>query len=186
MQCRPCLERCHTPPIGPCHAGVPEPHEVKARDNEDSAVLVATKASYNEIISHYPEHSDIIHTNMLMQFGLDRNGDDLRTTSTEHQSDDEGYAQLRGAIKAWTHSLYHANICIIPHGALTCPRVGIAGRVGHVKTVSLLLFTWHHLQIIVPVLALILKPVRWLCSQNQACFVGERRHFCEVDISTRK
>lgn len=62
-------------------------------------MLVANKASYDEVISHYPEHSDIILTNMLVQFGLDRNGSNLDTTIVDQQADDDGYAQLRGAIQ---------------------------------------------------------------------------------------
>eukprot|EP00892_Ulva_mutabilis_P004198 jgi/Ulvmu1/214/UM001_0218.1 len=79
--------------------GVPEPHDVRARQSEDSAVLVATKASFDQVISHYPEHSDVILTNMLMQFGLDRDGSNLGTSFADQQADDEGYAHLRGAIQ---------------------------------------------------------------------------------------
>lgn len=63
-------------------------------------MLVATKASYDDVISHYPEQHEVILTNMLMQFDLGRNGDDIGTTTTGDQpADAEGSTQLRGAIQ---------------------------------------------------------------------------------------
>lgn len=86
---------------GNCSAGVPEPYDVRARANENSAILVATKAGYDEAISHYPEQSDVVLTNMLSQFGLTRTGNDTGATASDQQADAEGYTHLRGAIKVW-------------------------------------------------------------------------------------
>lgn len=72
---------------------------MRARADDNSAILVATKAGYDDAISHYPEQSDVVLTNMLLQFGLTRTGDDMDATASDHQADAEGYTQLRGAIK---------------------------------------------------------------------------------------
>lgn len=80
-------------------AGVPEPYSIKARANEESAVLVITKADFDDVISHYPEQSDIILTNILVQYGLTRDGEDLGVKGFDQHADEDGYVQLRGAIK---------------------------------------------------------------------------------------
>lgn len=88
-------DRKHVP------AGVPEPYNVIARENVDSALLVLSKARYDGVILHYPEQSDIILTNLLYQHGLSRDGHDVgQLTRNVDLSDDEGYAKLRSDIKA--------------------------------------------------------------------------------------
>eukprot|EP00892_Ulva_mutabilis_P004253 jgi/Ulvmu1/219/UM001_0223.1 len=109
--------------------GVPEPYSVKARANEDSAVLVITKADFDDVISHYPEQSDIILTNTLMQHGLTRDGDDIGVKGFDQHADEEGYVQLRGAIKRELKRSQEAALADLTYAA----------SVGHVDTVSHLL-----------------------------------------------
>jgi len=80
-------------------AGVPEPYSVEARENEDTAVLVITKADFDDVISNYPEQSDIILTNSLLQYGLTRDGDDIGVKGFDQHSDEDAYVQLRVSIK---------------------------------------------------------------------------------------
>jgi hypothetical protein len=78
-------------------SGVPEPYNVRARENEDTAVLAISKASFNGVITAYPEQNDIIMTNMLLQYGLTRDGDDTGGGAAT-QGEDDATAQLRGDI----------------------------------------------------------------------------------------
>lgn len=88
-------------------AGVPEPHNVRARENDDSALLSITKAAYDKLIANYPEQSDVIITSMLYQYGLTRDGGEteVQQASRKPGGDDEGYVVLRAAIK----------VCSCPH-----------------------------------------------------------------------
>jgi hypothetical protein len=76
---------------------VPEPYSVKARENEDSAVLSISKAAVNEVMLSFPEQNDIIMTNLLCQYGLTRDGED--TTGGGGGQDDEAHAQMREDIR---------------------------------------------------------------------------------------
>lgn len=54
-------------------------------------------------MANYPEQNDIIMTNVLLQFGLNREGEDTAGGSaTMKQKDDEGQIKMREAIKART------------------------------------------------------------------------------------
>jgi hypothetical protein len=57
----------------------------------------------------FPEQSDIIMTNLLSQFGLTRDGQDAAGAQhmSNQQSDDEGYTQMRNAIKVSYHACAH-------------------------------------------------------------------------------
>lgn len=62
-------------------------------------MLVLTKADFDDMISNYPEQSDIVMTNMLLQYGLTRDGEEICTKGFDKRADEEGYAQLRAAIQ---------------------------------------------------------------------------------------
>lgn len=62
-------------------------------------MLVLTKADFDDVISHYPEQSDVLMTNMLLQYCLTRDGEEIRTKGFDQRADEEGYAQLRAAIQ---------------------------------------------------------------------------------------
>lgn len=81
-------------------AGVSEPYSVRARENEDTAVLAISKTAFNGIIASYPEQNDIIMTNMLSQYGLTRDGEDTGGGAAV-QGDDEASAKLREDIMVW-------------------------------------------------------------------------------------
>lgn len=74
--------------------GVSEPYNVRARENEDTAVLAISKNAFNGVIAAYPEQNDIIMTNMLSQYGLTRDGEDTGGGAAV-QGDDDTSAQLR-------------------------------------------------------------------------------------------
>jgi hypothetical protein len=76
-------------------AGVPEPYNIHARENEDTAVLSITKDAFNGVIAAYPEQNDIIMTNMLLQYGLSRDGEDIGGGAMATQGEDEAFAQMR-------------------------------------------------------------------------------------------
>lgn len=73
---------------------MPEPYYIRARENEDTAVLSISKSDFNGVIAAYPEQNDIIMTNMLSQYGLTRDGEDTGTGAAA-QGDDEASAQMR-------------------------------------------------------------------------------------------
>jgi hypothetical protein len=58
-------------------------------------VLCISKDSFNAVISAYPEQNDIIMTNMLLQYGLSRDGDDIGGGAAAAQGEDEAFAQMR-------------------------------------------------------------------------------------------
>lgn len=81
-------------------AGVPEDFNVRSSDYEDSSLLVVSKSAFDGIIVSYPEQSDIIMTNLLLQFGLTRDGEEsARGGRAGQQGDEEGYARRRESIK---------------------------------------------------------------------------------------
>lgn len=82
-----------------CPAGVPEPYHVRARESVECAVLVITKARFDSVLAHYPEQNDIILTNLLYQYGLTRDGDDIGNAHVDQGNVDEGFTELRSAIK---------------------------------------------------------------------------------------
>lgn len=53
-----------------------------------------SKAAFNGVIAAYPEQNDIIMTNMLLQYGLTRDGDDTGGGAAT-QGEDEASAQMR-------------------------------------------------------------------------------------------
>lgn len=81
------------------NAGVPEPYNIHARENEESAILVLTKADFEDVISHYPEQNDVVLSNVLMQYGLTRTGADIACNCSDQRVDEEGYQRLRAAIQ---------------------------------------------------------------------------------------
>jgi hypothetical protein len=81
-------------------SGVPEPYNINARESEDTAVLSISKDAFNGVIAAYPEQNDIIMTNMLLQYGLSRDGDDLGGGAAATQGEDEAFAQMREDIMA--------------------------------------------------------------------------------------
>lgn len=93
---------------------MPEPYSVKARENEDSAVLSISKAAVSEVMLSFPEQNDIIMTNLLCQYSLTRDGED--TGGGGGGQDDEAQAQMREDIKV--HSCRHSAACCVPLGSL--------------------------------------------------------------------
>ena len=57
---------------------------------------------YNEIIENYPEQQDIIVANVLLNFGLDRKGNDLPGWS-DAKDEDESVNELRNLVLEAVH-----------------------------------------------------------------------------------
>jgi hypothetical protein len=89
---------------------VPEPYNIRARENVDSAVLAISKTAFSGIIAAYPEQNDIIMTNMLLQYGLTRDGDDTGGGGAQ-QGDDDAAAQMREQIIVRSRSV-HQPCCL--------------------------------------------------------------------------
>ena len=49
---------------------------LQARSTSDVTLLVISKFDYEELVHNYPEQNDIIVTNVLSLFGLDKDGND--------------------------------------------------------------------------------------------------------------
>jgi hypothetical protein len=83
---------------------VPEPYNVRARENDNSALLSVTKAAYDKLVANYPEQSDVIVTSLLYQYALTRDGEESEGQgSRKPGGDDESYMMLRSAIKVCCH-----------------------------------------------------------------------------------
>jgi len=62
----------------------------QARSTSDVTLLVISKFDYEELVHNYPEQNDIIVTNVLSLFGLDKDGNDSSVSkeSADTISDD--------------------------------------------------------------------------------------------------
>jgi hypothetical protein len=90
---------------------VPEPYTVQARENEETSLLSITKAAFTDVMANYREQNDIIMTNLLLQYGLTRDGEDTAGGSaTMKQKDDEGQIKMREGIKVRTNMHHRALI----------------------------------------------------------------------------
>jgi hypothetical protein len=78
--------------------GIPEPYDVQARPNEESALLSISKASVNELMLSFPDQHDIILTNLLLQYGLTRDGEEA-AGATQASRGEDAAAQMRDEIK---------------------------------------------------------------------------------------
>ncbi|KAK9811376.1 hypothetical protein WJX72_002779 [[Myrmecia] bisecta] len=57
--------------------GIPQPRAFQARTTADVTLLVISKLDYEEVVQNYPEQNDIIVTNILTYYELDKDGNDL-------------------------------------------------------------------------------------------------------------
>lgn len=57
--------------------GISEPYTTAARLTGDVTLLVFAKTDYEELVENYPEQHDILVTNLLAHFELDKSGADM-------------------------------------------------------------------------------------------------------------
>jgi len=83
--------------------GVQQPYSVVASSKGEVTLIVLTTASYNEIMTSYPEESDTIVQNVLRKYGLDKLGGDLASGGMAEQMDEDElreYQELRERIRS--------------------------------------------------------------------------------------
>ena len=61
----------------PFFMGVSQPRTFQARKTSDVTVLALSKFDYEEVMCIYPEQNDIIVSNVLSFFQLDKDGNDV-------------------------------------------------------------------------------------------------------------
>lgn len=59
---------------------------LQARSTSDVTLLVISKLDYEELVQNYPEQNDIIVTNVLSLFGLDKDGNDSNVNKSSADS----------------------------------------------------------------------------------------------------
>lgn len=66
--------------------GVVQPDTVKAQNDGDAKVITLSKQDYEDLITRYPEQHDIVTGNLLLPFGLDKQGNEegAATTAAAH------------------------------------------------------------------------------------------------------
>ena len=70
----------------PFFVGISQPRTFQARKTSDVTLLALSKFDYEEVMCIYPEQNDIIVSNVLAYFQLDKDGNDA---SMARQTDPE-------------------------------------------------------------------------------------------------
>ena len=86
---------------------------MQARSTSDVTLLVISKFDYEELVHNYPEQNDVIVTNVLSLFGLDKDGNDSSVTKDSADTiSDDAKEKLRCAM---LHTLLHIDsaCCIL-------------------------------------------------------------------------
>ena len=84
---------------------------VQARSTSDVTLLVISKFDYEELVHNYPEQNDIIVTNVLSLFGLDKDGNDTSVSKdTPDTTSDDAKEKLRQVL----HGSLSASAEILP------------------------------------------------------------------------
>lgn len=86
---------------------------VQARSTSDVTLLVISKFDYEELVHNYPEQNDVIVTNVLSLFGLDKDGNDSSVSKDSADTiSDDAKEKLRCAM---LHTLLHIDsaCCIL-------------------------------------------------------------------------
>ena len=83
------------------------PAGLQARSTSDVTLLVISKFDYEELVHNYPEQNDIIVTNVLSLFGLDKDGNDSSVSkdAAEDTISEDAKEKLRCALPCWARGL---------------------------------------------------------------------------------
>lgn len=79
--------------------GISEPYSTSARLTGDVTLLVFHKTDYEELVENYPEQHDILVTNLLAHFELDKLGNDMARRGANTEEGDDDFLELKEAIK---------------------------------------------------------------------------------------
>ncbi|KAG8466681.1 hypothetical protein KFE25_008060 [Diacronema lutheri] len=101
--------------------GVQQPYTVAAVSTGDAAVLLLGRSTYEQLLSSYPEQSDVIARNLLINFALDPQGNTVDTDGVQPLEDDElaEYEELRGIVVAGLIKRNEAQLAQITYAAST-------------------------------------------------------------------
>ena len=87
---------------------------LQARATGDAILLVISKLDYEELVHSYPEQNDIIVTNILGMFGLDKDGNNVTAPGKEGQSvTEDAKEKLRWGSPHWI-------LLIVAHSCCSC------------------------------------------------------------------
>ncbi|GMH40854.1 hypothetical protein BSKO_08758 [Bryopsis sp. KO-2023] len=79
--------------------GVPQPFNYVASNTRDATVLVMNRLNYDQVVSIYHEDHDIVVGNILFQFGLDKDGEEIANGGNPDEIHEEE-AKLKEGIQA--------------------------------------------------------------------------------------
>jgi ankyrin repeat protein len=100
----------------PFFMSIGQPYTVKARTTSDATCLMLSKLDFEELKMHYPEQQDIIVTNILTQFDLNKDGTNaLHLRSKE--DDDPERAQMREQIQGALLKRYADSLSNVTYAA---------------------------------------------------------------------
>lgn len=77
--------------------GIAQPEALSAVRTGDVTLLLFSKLDYEDLMAFYPEQQDIIITNLLSKYDLDKNGNDMAHVQIDQE--DTHFIELRQAIQ---------------------------------------------------------------------------------------
>lgn len=76
--------------------GMAQPYTLRASGQGDVTLVSFPKLEYESLLVAYPEQQDVIMTNLLTQYELDRNGNELSRAKSEEE--DELFTEIKAKI----------------------------------------------------------------------------------------
>ena len=101
----------------PFFMSIGQPYTVKARTTSDATCLMMSKFDFEELKMHYPEQQDIIVTNILTQFDLNKDGTSALHLSSK-EDDDPERALMREQIQAALSKRYADSLSNVTYAAI--------------------------------------------------------------------
>lgn len=80
--------------------GIAQREAMSAVQTGDVTLVIFSKLDYEDLMANYPEQHDIILTNLLAQYDLDKNGNEMGHKNAANE-EDENFAELQQAIQVW-------------------------------------------------------------------------------------
>lgn len=110
--------------------GVAQPYSLRASGLGDVTLVSFGKLEYEELLVSYPEQHDTIMTNLLQQYELDKNGNELSKAGQDEE--DELFVEMKQKIKS----------ALQKRNADALSEMTYAASVGDEEAVEILLIRW--------------------------------------------
>ena len=100
----------------PFFMSIAQPYTVKARSTSDATCLMMSKLDFEELKLHYPEQQDIINTNILARFDLNKDGTNVNLVQSK-EDDDPERVEMREQIQSALLKRYADSLSNITYAA---------------------------------------------------------------------